>query len=66
MTEYAVQVWGLDDDWMYVTEMSEGFNSDICVKVFGDSAEAEEHAEIWRLPEKPENVRVVKYDTNAS
>ena len=66
MANYAVQVWGLDDDWMYVTEMPEDFDSDIRVKVFGDSDEAEEHAEIWRLPNKPENVRVVEYDTDPS
>ena len=62
MSEYAIQVWGLDNDWMYVTEMPDGFDQEVRVKTFDNPFDAEKHAEIWRLPEKPENVKVVKYD----
>lgn len=47
-----------DDDWIYVTEDS---LDGPCVKVYNTSEEAEDAAEIWRLPGKERNVKVVTY-----
>ena len=46
------------DDWIYVTEDS---IDGLCVKLYNTSEEAEEAAEVWRLPGKERNVKVVTY-----
>lgn len=58
--KYAVMINALgDNEWVYVTENS--FDN-IAVKVYNTSEEAEEAAEIWRLPGKERNVKVVTYE----
>jgi len=58
--KYAVMisVFG-DDDWIYVTEDS---LDDPVVKEYNSSEEAEEAAELWRLPGKERYVKVVTYE----
>ena len=58
--KYAIMINAFgDDDWIYVTEDS---LDGPCVKVYTTSEEAEEVAEIWRLPGKELNVKVVTYE----
>ena len=58
--KYAVMVcFDGKDDWVYVTEQS---LDNIMPIVYDTSELAEEAAEIWRLPGKACNVKVVTYD----
>lgn len=57
--KYAVMLNAFgEDDWIYVTEDS---LDGLCVKVYNTSEEAEDAAEVWRLPGKERNVKVVTY-----
>jgi len=57
--KYAIMLNAFsDDNWIYVTEDS---LDGPCVKMYNTSEEAEEAAEVWRLPGKERNVKVVTY-----
>ena len=48
-------------DWIYVTKSTvDGFEPIL----YNSSEEAEDIAEIWRLPGKEQNVKVVTYNEN--
>lgn len=57
--KYAVMINASGDgDWIYITEDS--LDGPV-VKLYNTSEEAEEAAEIWRLPGKEYNVKVMTY-----
>lgn len=64
MTDYAIQIpW--EDSYMYVTQLVEGADfGTIEVKTFVTREEAERAADVWRIPGKESNVKVVEYDPN--
>lgn len=58
--KYAVMINAFgDDDWIYVTRDGLDGPEVVCYNI---SEEAEEAAEIWRLPGKERNVKVVTYN----
>ena len=61
--KYAVMIC-LDgaEDWIYVTEDTKSCDWNLKPVVYETSELAEEAAEIWRLPGRQRNVKVVTYD----
>ena len=55
MIKYAIKV-KLENDWIYVTE---GTNGDLRIKTWLNEMDAEDMAEHWRLTGKEHNVKVV-------
>jgi len=65
VTEWAIMV-PIEDDYMYVTQFVEGMDfSAPTVKTFATRKEAEQAADVWRIPGKESLVKVVEYDPNA-
>jgi len=65
VTEWAIMV-PIEDDYMYVTQFVEGMDfSAPTVKTFSTRKEAEQAADVWRIPGKESLVKVVEYDSNA-
>jgi len=65
VTDWAIMI-PFDDDYIYVTQLSEGMDfSAPTVKTFATREEAEQAADFWRIPGKESLVKVVEYDSNA-
>lgn len=65
MTSWAIMVPIDTDDYIYVTEFVEGMDfRSPAVKTFDTQEEAERAADVWRLPDKEDLVKVVEYDSN--
>ena len=56
--KYAIKI-KVEDDWIFVTEDS---LDGLVPMLYNTSQEAEELAEVWRLPGREYNVKVVTYD----
>jgi len=62
VTEYAIRV-KFDDEWMMVSEIVECMDYfKPVIKTFDTREAAQEHAEIFTVKGKEENVEVVEYD----
>lgn len=60
-TQYAIKIALAVDDWIYITEKDDSTMFGLRPVLFKTRAEAEEHAQTWRIAGKEAFVKVVRY-----